>query len=100
MQFWSNSIPKKSDRGGFESISSEFESAKSHISPPSRPFAHHSNNEKTRPLGIPTVDDKLVQAVVRMLLVKVYEPIFSDVQYLLSSATRKAHGMPKSRCCA
>ena len=34
-------------------------------------------NGKTRPLGIPSGDDKLVQEVVRMLLEKIYEPIFS-----------------------
>lgn len=35
------------------------------------------SNGKTRPLGIPSGDDKLVQEVVRMLLEKIYEPIFS-----------------------
>jgi RNA-directed DNA polymerase len=36
------------------------------------------SNGKNRPLGIPTGDDKLVQEVVRMLLAKIYEPIFSN----------------------
>ncbi len=35
-------------------------------------------NGKTRPLGIPSGDDKLVQEVVRMILEHSYEPIFSD----------------------
>jgi len=35
-------------------------------------------NGKTRPLGIPSGDDKLVQEVVRMILEHIYEPIFSD----------------------
>lgn len=35
-------------------------------------------NGKQRPLGIPTGDDKLVQEVVRILLEKIYEPIFSQ----------------------
>jgi RNA-directed DNA polymerase len=35
-------------------------------------------NGKLRPLGIPTGDDKLVQEVVRILLERIYEPIFSD----------------------
>jgi len=35
-------------------------------------------NGKKRPLGIPTGDDKLVQEVVRLLLEKIYEPLFSE----------------------
>jgi retron-type reverse transcriptase len=34
-------------------------------------------NDKTRPLGIPSGDDKLVQEVIRMILELIYEPIFS-----------------------
>jgi len=36
-------------------------------------------NGKLRPLGIPTADDKLVQSAVKILLERVYEPIFSDL---------------------
>jgi len=35
-------------------------------------------NGKLRPLGIPTGDDKLVQEVVRILLERIYEPVFSE----------------------
>lgn len=35
-------------------------------------------NGKKRPLGIPTGDDKLVQEVVRIVLERIYEPIFSE----------------------
>jgi group II intron reverse transcriptase/maturase len=35
-------------------------------------------NGKLRPLGIPTGDDKLVHEVVKILLERVYEPVFSD----------------------
>jgi RNA-directed DNA polymerase len=35
-------------------------------------------NGKLRPLGIPTGDDKLIQEVVRILLERIYEPVFSD----------------------
>ena len=31
-----------------------------------------------RPLGIPSADDKLVQEVVRMILERIYEPLFKD----------------------
>lgn len=48
-----------------------------------------SNPNKTRPLGIPSTDDKLVQEVVRMLLEAIYEPTFS----------RYSHGFrPKHSC--
>lgn len=33
-------------------------------------------NGKTRPLGLPSADDKLVQEVIRMILEAIYEPIF------------------------
>ena len=33
---------------------------------------------KMRPLGIPSADDKQVQEVVRMILERVYEPLFKD----------------------
>lgn len=46
-------------------------------------------NGKTRPLGIPTGDDKLVQEVARMLLELVYEPAFST----------SSHGFRSGRSC-
>jgi len=33
---------------------------------------------KMRPLGIPSADDKLVQEVVRIILERIYEPLFKD----------------------
>jgi group II intron reverse transcriptase/maturase len=44
-------------------------------------------NGKKRPLGISTGDDKLVQEVVRIILERVYEPIFED----------SSHGFRKGR---
>jgi group II intron reverse transcriptase/maturase len=38
-------------------------------------------NGKTRPLGIPTFTDKLVQESLRMVLEAVYEPIFLDCSH-------------------
>ena len=38
-------------------------------------------NGKLRPLGIPTGDDKLVQAVVKDILERIYEPIFKDTSH-------------------
>ena len=44
---------------------------------------------KKRPLGLPTGDDKLVQEVVRLILERIYEPIFSD----------QSHGFRPKRSC-
>ncbi|EBT7096799.1 hypothetical protein CPV60_02705 [Salmonella enterica] len=38
-------------------------------------------NGKTRPLGIPTASDKLVQSVVKLILERIYEPVFSPKSY-------------------
>jgi RNA-directed DNA polymerase len=46
-------------------------------------------NGKLRPLGIPTGNDKLVQEVVRILLERIYEPIFS----------RYSHGFRPRKSC-
>jgi len=46
-------------------------------------------NGKLRPLGIPTGDDKLVQEVVRLLLERIYEPVFST----------HSHGFRPERSC-
>lgn len=46
-------------------------------------------NGKTRPLGIPTFTDKLVQEALRMLLEAVYEPVFTDT----------SHGFRPERSC-
>lgn len=46
-------------------------------------------NGKQRPLGVPSSDDKLVQEVVRMLLERIYEPVFSNY----------SHGFRPKRSC-
>ncbi len=38
-------------------------------------------NGKTRPLGVPSFDDKLVQEVVRMVLEAIYEGHFEDTSH-------------------
>ena len=47
------------------------------------------SNGKTRPLGIPTWSDKLLQEVIRMILEAYYEPQFSD----------RSHGFRPGRSC-
>jgi RNA-directed DNA polymerase len=47
------------------------------------------DNGKTRPLGIPTVEDRLVQEAVRTILEAIYEPVFLD----------ESHGFRPRRSC-
>lgn len=47
------------------------------------------DNGKTRPLGIPTVEDRLVQEAVRTILEAIYEPVFLD----------ESHGFRPGRSC-
>lgn len=47
------------------------------------------SNGKTRPLGIPTVEDRVVQEVVRSILERIYEPVFSQ----------HSHGFRPDRSC-
>jgi RNA-directed DNA polymerase len=44
---------------------------------------------KMRPLGIPSADDNLVQEVTRMILERIYEPLFKD----------SSHGFRPKRSC-
>lgn len=47
------------------------------------------DNGKTRPLGIPTVEDRLVQEAVRTILEAIYEPVFLN----------ESHGFRPGRSC-
>jgi len=46
-------------------------------------------NGKLRPLGVPSGDDKLVQEVIRIMLERIYEPVFHD----------SSHGFRPAKSC-
>lgn len=47
------------------------------------------NSKKKRPLGIPSVDDKIVQEIVKMILESIFEPTFQET----------SHGFRPNRSC-
>ena len=72
-----------------EKIIQALREEKYRFSPARRIYIPKRSSTKLRPLGIPTGDDKLVQEVVRILLERIYEPIFSN----------DSHGFRPSKSC-
>lgn len=79
------------DGMGMERINKIIERLKNHTykpNPVKRKYIPKKNG-KTRPLGIPSADDKLVQEVIRMILESIYEPTFS----------KQSHGFRPNKSC-
>lgn len=72
-----------------ENILQVIRKAKYRFKPVRRVYIPKRTGNKKRPIGIPTGDDKLIQEVARILLERIYEPIFSD----------KSHGFRPNRSC-
>ena len=72
-----------------EGIMEQLKQKRYRFTPVKRVYIPKRNSSKKRPLGVPTGDDKLVQEVARILLERIYEPIFSD----------NSHGFRPNRSC-
>jgi RNA-directed DNA polymerase len=72
-----------------EKIITALREEKYRFTPVRRTYIPKRAGNKKRPLGVPGGDDKLVQEVVRILLERIYEPIF----------TRNSHGFRPGRSC-
>jgi group II intron reverse transcriptase/maturase len=59
-----------------DNIVIEIKSGKFRFSPVRRVYIPKPGSERKRPLGIPTLKDRIVQEAIRLILESIYEPIF------------------------
>ncbi|MEC2713271.1 reverse transcriptase domain-containing protein [Bacillus cereus] len=64
-----------------ESLIEELKNESYQPNPSNRIYIDKKGSTKKRPLGIPSVDDKLVQEVMRIILEAIYEPVFTDTSH-------------------
>ena len=72
-----------------ERITTALREGEYRFTPVRRVYIPKRTGNKKRPLGVPSGDDKLVQEVSRIILERIYEPIFSD----------NSHGFRPGRSC-
>jgi group II intron reverse transcriptase/maturase len=64
-----------------QSLLDRFKSGRYKAPPVRRAHIPKGDGTKTRPIGIPTIEDKILQRAVTMVLEAAYEPIFSKSSY-------------------
>lgn len=62
-------------------IAEEFKEKTFKFSPVRRVYIPKLGKNKLRPLGIPTLKDRIAQESIRLILESIYEPIFSTLQF-------------------
>ena len=80
-EHWEEYVPSLLDR---------FKSGTYRAPPVQRAYIPKGDGSKTRPIGIPTFEDKVLQRAVAMVLVPIYEQDFRDCSYGFRPA-RSAH---------
>jgi group II intron reverse transcriptase/maturase len=68
-------------RGNLEDLLNRFKSGRYKAPPVRRVHIPKGDGSKTRPIGIPTLEDKVLQRAVAMVLEAVYEQDFLDCSY-------------------
>lgn len=66
--------------GNLRSLLERFRTGR-YLAPPVRRVRIPKGDGRTRPIGIPTFEDKVLQRAVAMLLETLYEPLFYDASY-------------------
>jgi len=64
-----------------EDLRERFMSGRYKAPPVRRTYVPKSDGKKLRPIGIPTLEDKVLQRAVVMVLERIYEQEFSDCSY-------------------
>jgi group II intron reverse transcriptase/maturase len=72
---------EKDLEANLRSLLERFKSGTYHAPPVKRVYIPKSDGSKTRPIGIPTFEDKVLQRAVAMILEAVYEQDFLDCSY-------------------
>lgn len=72
---------EKELEGNLQSLLERFKSGRYHAPPVRRIYIPKADGSKTRPIGIPTFEDKILQRAVCMILEAVYEQDFLPCSY-------------------